>query len=433
MFGAERVDRALRGIDCVVHLHGKPTANVTESDAAITTGGSGQKYTASISILAPSAFSASYRDVAGLGPGREHHGKVLAHEYATILLDRLAAEKPAGWRFFSGPEWFLQGYEEYLGAASLDAPQRDAVLAAYVRAQADPGRVRFHPQLAVKHAYVDGAALLHFLHEVFGGERVRAVLDAPRATFDEALPAALGVAMKDVEARWKVWREQALARVDWRKALDSAKTPAEIAAAVAGQDLRLLPEDVRETVVAALRSLTGKNEYWRQPHDGAPHRVYPVNQGAAKWALIVSYPGFEVPGYSWMAVHLFDRDWKQTAVDNFPTGYRISLFDIWQERVDALAEPAIVVRLGTIGSFGNFTYRERQYYAVRDGRLALVRIEQEGKEVTRGRFSASHPWTGPKPPERSTEQWIELLSSADAADVLETLTWLGGSHLSAAE
>jgi hypothetical protein len=158
-----------------------------------------------------------------------------------------------------------------------------------------------------------------------------------------------------------------------------------------------------------------------------------VNSGAAKWALLVSYPGFEVPGFSWMAVHLFDRDWKQIAVDNFPTGYRMSLFDIWQERVDALAEPAIVVRLGTIGSFGNFTYRERQYYAVRDGRLALVRIEEEGREVTRGSFAASHPWTGPKPPERTAAQWIESLSSEDATDVLETLTWLGGRHLSSAD
>jgi hypothetical protein len=371
--------------------------------------------------------------VAGLGPGREHHAKVLAHEYATILLDRVAAAKPAGWRFFTAPEWFVQGYEEYLGAALLEGPQREAVLGAYARAQADPDRVRFHPRLLVKDPYVDGAALLYFLHESFGGERVRAVLDAEQPTFDEALAAALGASLKEVEARWKVWRDEAPRRGDWRTAVGKAKAPAEIAAAVTGVDLRNLPEDARDTVIPALRTLAGKDEYWRRPQDGAPHRVYRVNCGTVRWALVVSYPGFEVPGVSWVAVHLFDREWKQTAIANFPTGYRISLFDIWQERVDSLREPVLVMRLGTIGSFGNFTYRQRQYYAVREDRLALVRIEEEGRQVTRGIFSAEHPWTGPKPPERTAAQWIDLLGSEDPADVLETLTWLGGRHMAAGE
>jgi hypothetical protein len=402
MFGADRVDRALHGIDCVVHLHGKPTTTVTESWAEVTTGRRDQQYTATISILAPEGFSAAYRDVAGFAAGREHHGKVLAHEYAAILLDRIAAEKPAGWRFFDGPAWFVQGYEEYLGVALLDAPKRDEALATFVRAQADPDRVRFHPQ-------------------------------AQKPTFDEALPVALGVPLKEVEARWKSWREEALARQDWRKAVVAAKSPKEIAAAVAGLDLRSLGEESRDKVFDALRTLAGKDVYWRREQDGTPHRLYRVNCGAAKWALVVSYPGFEVPGFSWIAVHLFDGEWKQTAVDNFPTGYRISLFDVWQERVDSLPEPAIVVRLGTIGSFGNFTYRQRQYYAVRDGRIALVRLEQEGKDMGRGSFAASHPWTGPKPPLRSAAQWIDLLGSEDPADVLESLTWLAGSHMATTE
>ncbi len=433
MFGVEATERCLRGLDCVVRLHGKPTATVTESAANLVTGSRDGRYEATIDVLAPAGFSASYRDIAGLAAGEDHHAKVLGHEYATVLLDRITAQKAAGWRFFSAPSWFVQGYEEFLAVALLDAATRDDVLELWARAQADPDRVRFHPSFAVKDPYLDGAVMLHFLHDSFGAERVRALLAAGQPTFDEAFVATFGGSLDSLEARWKTWREDAIARAEWKKALRDAKTPAEIAMAVQGRDLRRLPEDVREQVVSALRTLAGKDEYWRGPGDGAPHRVCRLDSGALRWALVVSYEGLEVPGVSWMAVHLFDADWKQKAVANFPTGYRISLFDVWQERVDALSDPVFTVRLGSIGSFGDFTYRQRQHYAVRDERLALVRIADEGGAATKGSFAASHPWTGPRPMQRTTAQWIESLASDDAALVLETLTWFGGRHLASAE
>jgi len=432
-FGVERTDRCLRGIDCVVHVHGRPTATVNEARASLVTATRDGKYVATIEILGPSAFSANYRDIAGFGAGGDHHSKVLAHEYASVLLDRIAAGKPAGWRFFTAPGWFVQGYEEYCSAMLLDDRARDDVLDAFTRSQVDPDRVRFHPTLSVKDPYLDGAVLLHFLHDSFGGERIRAVLENEQETFDEALTATLGCPWNEIEKRWKAWREDALARAEWRKTVDAAKEPARIAAAVVGRDLRRLPEDVREKVVGALRTLAGKDEYWRHPRDGAPHRVVRVNAGATRWAILVSYEGLQVPGVSWIAAHFFDAEWKQTGVVSFPTGYRIALFDVWQERVDAVPDPLIAVRLGSIGSFGDFTYRQRQYYALRDGRLALVRIEDEGGSATRGSFAASRPWTGAKPLQRTAAQWIESLSSSDPAAVLETLTWLGGAHLSGDE
>ena len=358
---------------------------------------------------------------------------MLGHEYSTILLDRLTSAKASGWRFFAAPPWFVQGYEEYLGAAVLRTPTRDAVLSAFVRQHADPGRVQFHPQLTVKDSYVDGAVLLHFLHEEFGGDRVRAVLDSTQAKFDEALATALGEPMVRIEARWKAWRETALARENWQQALTAAKTPLAIAAAVAGRDLRQLPKEAQGTVFDALRELAGKQDYWRRPHDGAPHRFLPVEAGAARWALVVTYPGLEVPGVSWMAVHFFDANGKQLSVDNFPTGYRISLFDMWHERIAWLPAQVLVVRLGTIGSFGNFTYRQRQYYAVHESRVALVRVEDEGGGIASGVFAASHPWTGPAVQRRSADEWIKSLDSAEAAVVLETLTWLSGHHMESSE
>jgi hypothetical protein len=186
-------------------------------------------------------------------------------------------------------------------------------------------------------------------------------------------------------------------------------------------------------VLDALRELAGNEDYWREYSDGAPHRLLDWSSGTTRWVLVVTYEGMSVPDASWMAIHQFDASWHQTSVINFPTGYRIALFDVWKEHVEALSEPLIAVRLGSVGSFGNYSYRQLQYYAVREKRVVMVRIEEEGGELERAIFGASHPWNGPALPGRTTDNWIDMLASNDTVDVLEVLTWLGGSHMSSAE
>ena len=204
------------------------------------------------------------------------------------------------------------------------------------------------------------------------------------------------VAATIVVGSWAVgcWQTSALVAE-----IGAATSPGEIAEAVAGKSLKELPERAQSRVLDALRTLVGKADYWREYHDGSPHRLFRWNSDTTRWVLVVTYEGRNVPDVSWMAIHLFDANWRQTAVLNFPTGYRIALFDVWKEQVSALAEPTITVRLGSVGSFGDFSYRQRQYYVLREARVALVRIEEEGGEVERGVFSSDHPFTGPRPPE----------------------------------
>ncbi len=216
-------------------------------------------------------------------------------------------------------------------------------------------------------------------------------------------------------------------------AVRAASTASEVAEAVVGENLKDLPVGAHGRVLDALRELTGKDEYWREYRDGSPHRLFRWNGGATRWVLVVTYEGMNVPDASWMAVHQFDASWNETSVINFPTGYRIALFDVWKEEFDAVPEPMIVVRLGSVGSFGDYSYRQRQYYSVRDGRVAMIRIEEEGGGLERAIFSASHPWNGPALPDRSVDEWVRLLTSDDTVDVLEALTWLGGSHVAYSE
>ncbi len=134
-----------------------------------------------------------------------------------------------------------------------------------------------------------------------------------------------------------------------------------------------------------------------------------------------------------MAIHQFDANWEQKSVVDFPTGYRIALLDVWREQREELSAPAIVVRLGSMRSFGNYTYRQRQYYAFREGRVVLTRIEEEKGDIERAIFRTSHPWNGPAQPKRSVDEWIASLEHRDPIVVLGTLTWLGARHMSSSE
>ena len=146
----------------------------------------------------------------------------------------------------------------------------------------------------------------------------------------------------------------------------------------------------------------------------------------------MTHEGMNFPAaYSWMAIHQFDADWKQTSVLRFATGYRMVLSDVWREQREELSAPAIVVRLGT-GPFGDW-YRRRQYYAFHEGRVALTRIEEEKADVTRGSFHGRRPWTGPIPPKRTVKEWVDSLGHKDPIVVLDTLTWLGGCHMASSE
>jgi hypothetical protein len=80
------------------------------------------------------------------------------------------------------------------------------VLPKYLKlVKGDPHRVGIGFGVAVRDPYIDGAVLLHFMHEVYGRDRVQAVLTSEILTFEEAVPAALGVSLDEFSERWKQW------------------------------------------------------------------------------------------------------------------------------------------------------------------------------------------------------------------------------------
>jgi hypothetical protein len=269
-FGASLTDRLLTGVDCTVHVYGKPTEVVDEALVSLKTASVGGLYRADLSVLATSAHRAAFHPTTGEESGPDHSSKGLARGYATILLERLTGSRPAGWRLSDAPAWFVKGSQEYLGLVTSPRGIRERVLPEYVRRQKDERRIRFSAAIEVTDPDVDGAVLVHFLHEQFGRERLQALLAAQQPAFDAALVATLGVSLPELATRWRQWRTAAVAQAGWLDAVRAAKTDPEIAAAVVDQDLKHLPADVEARVVDALRRLAGKDEYWRARYAARP-------------------------------------------------------------------------------------------------------------------------------------------------------------------
>ena len=197
-----------------VQLHPQPTDEAGVGNASTESGtkdGTVETYYARIHLLAPSAHPADARTAAGEPMDLAYCKRVLVHEYSTVLLDLVGRVKGAGWRFFDAPDWFVQGYEEYLGLTCADARAGKGTLGKYISmVKAHPEWVSFDFGLDVAQPYVAGPVLIHFLHERYGGARVRAVLISRERTFGRAMRTSLGMGVDQVGADWTAWLQKAL-------------------------------------------------------------------------------------------------------------------------------------------------------------------------------------------------------------------------------
>jgi hypothetical protein len=131
-----------------------------------------------------------------------------------------------------------------------------------------------------------------------------------------------------------------------------------------------------------------------------------------------------IPDASSAHVFVFDADGRRLTDSEFLTGWRINIEDAaWLTDSDH-GFPCLLVRSSTA-----FTGHEiRQYYALLQDSLAVVRLEDsEGKADLVDYHSPNHT-IGPAVPKWAPEQWEAALRSSNRAEVLRTLVWLGGHH-----
>jgi hypothetical protein len=128
-------------------------------------------------------------------------------------------------------------------------------------------------------------------------------------------------------------------------------------------------------------------------------------------------------------IHFLDATGQYESTFEFCPGYGIYLVDAAFGNHEIVGAPVIEIKTRIIDrAFSQWTSDTRQFYGIVDKRLALLRIESEEGKVLANRYDDSHVRLGPSPPERTKEQWEELLLSSDRVLVLEALTWIAGRN-----
>jgi len=147
-----------------------------------------------IFLLGPSATIWKERQlVSSLGlpkDGEDYHAKVLMSEYIPIGHYAVQDGRPAGgWRYYSAPQWFVQGLQEYDGIYHTTETNRtrtaDALMN-WARRNAEKFACCTNGVELVD-AYNGGAAFMAFLAVEFGESVHERLLRNSGATFDVAL------------------------------------------------------------------------------------------------------------------------------------------------------------------------------------------------------------------------------------------------------
>ena len=200
------LDEYVTGFKCNIYLHPRATNKASESRASCICGVAGGAYYADIHLLTPSAHSQSATTHIGEAKDIAYFERLLVHEYAAPVLDRITRGKSSGWRFFQSPRWFIQGYEEYLALTNSNEHSRKVTLAKYKKiVKSDPQRVKNDFGLTVRSEYLDGAMLIAFIHEKYGTDKAQAILTNQSDSFGTAIKQTLHVNLDTFFAAWEEW------------------------------------------------------------------------------------------------------------------------------------------------------------------------------------------------------------------------------------
>lgn len=139
---------------------------------------------------------------------REHLPQTVVHELAGEYLQRVSHLDPAGWSFYSGPGWFVQGYEEWLALTLVPWAGVDVAEAAARAAERSAGRVLVTDGgIAVDDDYRDGAALVGYLAHTHSEDFLRSLVASDAPSLEAALQAE-GVELHALVDGFNRWRKE---------------------------------------------------------------------------------------------------------------------------------------------------------------------------------------------------------------------------------
>ena len=144
--------------------------------------------------------------------GEDYHAKVLMSEY--IPIGHYAAQgsrASGGWEYYSAPEWFVQGLQEYDGIFHTTDNNRTMTVKRLLEwAKHNPTKFSCcAPKLAIADAYNGGATFMAFLAAEFGEDIHARLLRNPARTFEEALASETKpLSLAELFDRYEKWLQR---------------------------------------------------------------------------------------------------------------------------------------------------------------------------------------------------------------------------------
>lgn len=206
-FQDQNPEALMEGVTVKVYLHPKPVEMANAHTTTLT--GEYAKGRAELHYLSPSLYTDQDRGAAGEPMNNpDYHKQILVHELSTIYLERITAAKGGGWRFLRSPNWFIQGYEEYLRLKLTSEYTRTTLQERYFLKYLESGGIELdNTQFVVRDSYRNGQVLVRFMHEEFGVDKIHELLLNRKASFWAAVEEALGVTPSGLYQRFEAWKD----------------------------------------------------------------------------------------------------------------------------------------------------------------------------------------------------------------------------------
>lgn len=192
--------RLLDEVDLSIVLYPNDNDRVTTGRSLSETIGS----TVQLSFLTPSKYDAGALNSAGQPFDDNAWQHQITHELVTTFAQRATLSKSAGWVYFQAPNWFMQGYEEYLGhVLSPGAGVRVDSLRAQLAARELRLSVSEDGEILSSDPYLQGLFMVRWLHEEYGRDFASKIFRNESATFWEAMKSEFHATPVQIITKWR--------------------------------------------------------------------------------------------------------------------------------------------------------------------------------------------------------------------------------------
>ncbi len=159
----------------------------------------------------------------------------------------------------------------------------------------------------------------------------------------------------------------------------------------------------------------------------SPWHVWRTSRaGRTRYVVVLGEDLFIIPGECTARILLLDASGGRINGWSFQAGWRLFLTDASFEPSANVAGDLVVLRTERAINGRDIA---KEYFAIGDDRLRLVRLENSKGEAVQNEYVFPNYELGIAPDAKSPDQFVALLESSDKADVLSALVFLGGQHL----